>query len=154
MFDTISGLPVHALVVHAVVVLLPLMAVLSVLVAAVPKWRKYLSWVVLGNASVLVAAFVAKQSGEALRARLGGEIAKNHAQWGNLVPFFAFFLLVASVIAWWATRRGGVRVPNSIGLVGVAAVAAVAMTVVTGDTGARAVWETTIAHTSPPAGDR
>ena len=37
MFDTIAGLPVHALVVHGVVVLLPLMSLVTVVWAFVPS---------------------------------------------------------------------------------------------------------------------
>ena len=118
--------------------------------AAVPKWRKAAKWVVGANFLVLIASFVAKESGEQLQERLGGQIAHQHGQYGNLVPIFAFLLLLASALVWWATSRGGSLVPVSIALVSVAALAAVAMTVITGDTGARAVWETTIAHTQAP----
>ena len=38
VFDTVLGLPVHALVVHGVVVLLPLMAIITAVVACVPRW--------------------------------------------------------------------------------------------------------------------
>jgi len=37
---TINGLPLHPLLVHAVVVLLPLAAVGSIIIAVVPKWRR------------------------------------------------------------------------------------------------------------------
>jgi hypothetical protein len=40
MFDTISGLPVHALVVHTVVVLLPLMSIVTVAIALRRRARK------------------------------------------------------------------------------------------------------------------
>ena len=37
MFDTIAGLPIHALVVHGVVVLLPLMAIATLVWAFRPQ---------------------------------------------------------------------------------------------------------------------
>lgn len=40
MFDLVNGLPVHPLVVHAVVVLLPLAIVGTILVAVRPTWRR------------------------------------------------------------------------------------------------------------------
>jgi len=90
MFDTIDGLPVHALVVHAVVVLLPLMAVLTIVVAVRRGLReRYSWWVLAGNVVVAGLTLVAKQSGEALRASLGGQIAKEHAALGTLLPWFA-----------------------------------------------------------------
>ncbi|MGI8613083.1 MAG: hypothetical protein ACR2KL_03925, partial [Nocardioidaceae bacterium] len=67
MFNTINGLPVHALAVHAVVVLVPLSALLGVLFV-VPRLR---SWsrlpLPLVALAAVVATFVARQSGQALR---------------------------------------------------------------------------------------
>jgi len=98
MFDTIDGLPVHALVIHAVVVVLPLMAVLTIVVAVRRGLReRYSWWVLAGNVVVAGLTLVAKQSGEALRASLGGQIAKEHAALGTLLPWFALFLVLASV---------------------------------------------------------
>src|SRR3954449_264738 len=70
MFDTISGLPVHALVVHAVVVLLPLMSLVTIAVAVRRSWRSAAPWVVLADAAVVALAFAAKESGEVLQERL------------------------------------------------------------------------------------
>ncbi len=44
MFDTFQGLPVHALIVHATVVLLPLMCLVTVLVAVRPRLRAKYAW--------------------------------------------------------------------------------------------------------------
>ena len=38
--DNLFGLPAHPLVVHAAVVLLPMAAIATVVVAAVPRWRR------------------------------------------------------------------------------------------------------------------
>ena len=67
MLDTVLGLPVHAIAVHAAVVLVPLMAVLTVLVAVLRRWRVRAAWpVVAGNVLVLVAL---------VRRRSGGLVA-------------------------------------------------------------------------------
>lgn len=153
MFDTIAGLPVHPLVVHAVVVLLPVMALVSIAVAVRPQWRSAARWVVLANAVVFAMSFVAKESGEKLQGRLGGEIAEEHAEYGDVLPLFALGLLLATAVLWYATTRGGIVVPVSVVLVVLAAVAAIGWTVVTGDTGARSVWENKIAGTTAPADD-
>ena len=73
MFDTIFGLPVHILVIHAVVVLVPLCAV-GVIVAAVSQtWRERLAVPIVVLLTVAVAsAFVAKLSGQKLYDRLVG----------------------------------------------------------------------------------
>src|SRR2546423_1396927 len=104
MFDLVNGLPVHALVVHAVVVLLPLLSVITVLFVIRPKWRPELPWAILGNAGAFLASFVAKQSGEKLQARLSAltnqSVASHHAALGRDLQYFAFAQLVASIVAW------------------------------------------------------
>ena len=54
----ISGLPLHALVVHAAVVLGPLAAVAAVVLALVPAWRWAARWPALGLAVAAVASTV------------------------------------------------------------------------------------------------
>src|SRR3954449_10864807 len=101
MFDTIAGLPVHVLVVHAVVVLLPLMSVVTIAVAVRRRWRSAAPWVVLADAVVVVLAFAAKESGEVLQKRLSQftpDVAHDHAEHGQFVPYFAVALLVAAVL--------------------------------------------------------
>ena len=44
MFNTFQGLPLHPLVVHATVVLVPLMCLLTVLVAVRPVLRGKFAW--------------------------------------------------------------------------------------------------------------
>jgi hypothetical protein len=48
MLDTFNGLPLHPLVVHAVVVLLPLSVVGAIVVALRPAWRQTYGWLVAG----------------------------------------------------------------------------------------------------------
>lgn len=148
MFDTVSGLPVHALVVHAVVVLLPLMSLASVAVAVRKQWGRAAKWVVVGNVVVVAISFVAKQSGEELQERLGDEVAEQHSEYGDVLPWFAVALLLASVVVWYASTRTGAVVTVSIVLVALAAVGALTWTFLTGDSGARSVWEGRIAGTS------
>ena len=141
MFDKILGLPVHVLVIHAVVVLLPLMALLSIVTAVRPGLRERFTWWVTGaNALVFGLTLVAKESGQALRTALGGQVAKEHADLGTVLPYFALFLAVTSVGV-GVTRRN-----KSLGRVAVvftiiASIASIVWTVRTGDAGARAVWE-------------
>ncbi len=153
MFDTVSGLPVHVLVVHAVVVLLPLMAIVTVAVAVVPRWRRAAPVAVAGDAVVLGLAWVATESGENLQARLqqlsGSPVAQEHADRGDLVPWFALALLVAAVLA-WAGRRIAVLVPVSIVATVLAGAAAIGWVFLTGESGAEAVWSELIRNTRAP----
>ncbi len=154
VFDTVNGLPVHALVVHAVVVLLPLMSLLTFLVAVRPKWRHSAGLVVVADAVVLGLTLVARMSGLALQSRLGqitGTLpAQRHGQIGRLMPWFAVALLIAAVVVWLAHRRGGPFVPAGIVLSAVAGLVATGMVVVAGDTGARALWGVTVQNTHAP----
>jgi len=151
MFDTINGLPVHALVVHAVVVLLPLMSIVTVAVALRPVWRRYAPAVVVLNAAVLVAAYVAKESGERLQGRLqqfDPTVAQDHSQKGALVPYVALGVLVAAVLV-WLTSRSARFVPIAVVVAVVAGATGIGWTYVVGESGARAVWEQPIANTKP-----
>lgn len=144
MFDTIAGLPLHPLVVHAVVVLLPLMSAVTVAVALRPAWRALASWVVVADALVVICAFVAKQSGEAFQHRLsvirgGAPVAATHGREGSLVPLFALALLAAALVVWLARRRAALTLA-SIVLAVVTGLAAVGWTVVVGHSGAADVW--------------
>lgn len=178
MLDTVSGLPVHALVLHAAVVLLPLMALLTLAFTLRPRWRSGLPWVILGNLVTLGAVYATVESGEKLQSRLnaafGRETAVDHGELGASLPYFAIALLVASVLAYLLVGRAARRGRSSadwddtdhrparasipavilaVTLVLVSGAAATAWTVRVGDSGAKAVWEDTIANTETPAGN-
>jgi hypothetical protein len=176
MFDTISGLPVHALVVHAAVVLLPLMALVTIAFTVRPRWRPGLPWAILGNLVAMGTAYVAAESGGNLQTRLsvqaGQEIAAEHGDLGSVLPNFGIGLVVASVLAYLLVGRTGrarqsahgwdesgssrARRPSAVatGLAVLLVVGAGAATTYwtyrVGDSGAKAVWQDTIANTKAP----
>jgi hypothetical protein len=140
MFDTITGLPLHPLVIHGVVVGVPLMAVLTVLVAVRKDLRERFAWWVAGaNFLLFLLTLVAKQSGEALQQAKGGQLAIEHGQLGSLLPWFVLALTAASA-AVAGTSRNRALGPIAVVVAIIAAVAAVYWTVRTGDAGARSVW--------------
>ncbi len=137
---TVSGLPLHPLVIHAVVVLLPLLALVTIVLAARPGLRDgRIWWVVAANAVMTGVTLLAKESGESLQKSLGGQIAQDHGKLGELMPIFAGVLFLASA-AMALTRRSKVLGTVASVVSVVAAVAAVVWTVRTGDSGARAVY--------------
>lgn len=154
MFDTVNGLPLHPLVVHAVVVLVPLMAVLTFLVALLARWRRFAPLALGADVVVLGLAFVATQSGEALQSRLSSvssqPVAVEHAEHGDAVPFVVLGLVAAAVLVVLARRWGGVLVPVSVVAAAVAGAVAIGWVVVTGESGAAAVWEDLISNTRAP----
>lgn len=105
---TVDGIPLHPLVVHAVVVLLPLAAVGAVLVAVRPAWRARFGVPVLLIALVGVATVpVATLSGQQLRDGLPGPnslIAEHEARGLTLLPVAIAFLVLLAV-AVLAERR-------------------------------------------------
>src|SRR5262245_20255822 len=95
MFDTVNGLPLHPLVVHAIVVLLPIAAVGTIVIALAPRWRRRYGWIVVAAAAVSTALIpVDTQSGEALEQRVGNP--GEHAEVGGQLIWFAIPLLIMS----------------------------------------------------------
>ena len=140
MFDTITGLPLHPLVIHGVVVGVPLLAVLTVLVAVRKDLRERFAWWVAGaNFLLFLLTLVAKQSGEALQQAKGGQLAIEHGQLGSVLPWFVLALTAASA-AVAGTSRNRALGPIAVVVAIIAAAAAVYWTVRTGDAGARSVW--------------
>ena len=143
--EEVWGLPLHPLVIHAVVVLVPLTAVGAVIMALRPRFTKRFGVIVVIGAIVsTVSAFLAKQSGETLaRTR---PVSGEHVMAGEVVPLpvlgFAVLLTV-----FWLFDRGvpGNRVrPVWLKLLAVvvvaAAVACTYLVVISGHTGALSVW--------------
>ena len=110
LFDTILGLPLHPLVVHGAVVLLPLAALSLVVAALWPWWRsRALAASVVALTVALAAAVLAKESGEALAGRVG--LPVEHAAWADrLVPVAAVTWLAAAAWLLLSRRRGAARV--------------------------------------------
>jgi hypothetical protein len=132
--DTVNGLPLHALVLHATVVLIPLAGLLGV-VFAVPRLR---AWATVPLPLVAVAAavlaLVTAASGQNLKeaggqggAGLGGPVLdlveEHHDLAQQLVVMtliYAAVAVVAAVVAWRAQRRAadsgtGERTDGSVG---------------------------------------
>jgi uncharacterized membrane protein len=148
MFDLINGVPVHPLVVHAVVVLLPLAIIGTIAIVVRPQWRRrYGPLVVLGALAATVLIPVATSSGEALQERVGNP--GDHAELGDQLIWFAIPLLVLSAALVYLDRRktqGKPPVgPHSLTtvvavLAVVSALAAGVQVYRVGDSGARAAW--------------
>jgi uncharacterized membrane protein len=160
VFEKVMGLPMHVLVIHFVVVLVPLLAVASIVYAVVPRLRSRVGWVAgLLAIGAPILAFVAKQSGEAFKDALvaqgvTGEFLapiNTHQSYGDLLFWFTLGLGVATLVL-LAVTGGNARVENVPTWVGqVLSVVVIALAVasgiyvyLTGDSGARAVWEGTL----------
>lgn len=154
-----AGLPLHVLLVHAVIVLTPLVGLILVVLAAWPAARRVL-WLpaLIGAALLLPLGLVTVEAGKWLEARVPeAPLIQQHTGMGEeLTPWLIGLLVVAVLIAGWAlveradARRSsgpmprGARIGVAIVLVGASLVVAVGSTwtlVRIGEAGSRAVWE-------------
>ncbi|GAB3853181.1 DUF2231 domain-containing protein [Dactylosporangium cerinum] len=151
MLDTINGVPVHPLVVHAVVVLLPLAALGVVATAVRSAWLARFGSVVVATAALAVVTIpLATASGDRLEARVGNPGL--HAELGDTLLWFALPLLAVAVVLVWRRRRSAAADPASpragrpvvtatVSILAVVlAVADLVQVYRVGDSGARAAW--------------
>jgi uncharacterized membrane protein len=157
---TVGGLPVHPLLVHAVVVLIPLTTLTAIAVAVRGPWRRGGSLLVaLGAVVSLVAAFLAMQAGEQLLEALsaGGHLSPNfdsHDKWGTYTWYATIPFAVLAVVSALLARRtrpapahsGSTATTTGVGaavlawLTVLAGIVAVVFCFLAGDSGSRAVW--------------
>ncbi len=108
---TITGIPAHALLVHAIVVLAPLIAVLAILCAVWPAARRRLVWLVAALAAVnLVLTPLTTEAGEWLynKKPQPSAILREHAERGDWMNYFSLGLMVvalALVVLHWLENR-------------------------------------------------
>jgi len=148
IFDLITSLPLHPLIVHVVVIVLPVAALAIVVLVFVPKIRPY--YLIPTLVALLVgagAAFVAEQSGAQLQNRVGSP--GEHAELGENVVPVALALFGVSVVWAYAPRmfRTWPKFLTRLLELGVIVLAglAIVFTVLAGHSGASASWENRIA---------
>jgi uncharacterized membrane protein len=141
----LGGLPIHPLVVHAAVVMIPLAAV--ALLAGVILYRRIPQ--VFGAAVIIawvaaLSAFLASQSGEALAGEIG--ITSTHQQWGELMGQLTIATAVVATLTWFIRRRGW-KILSLIGTLAtfIAAPALLVVVFLAGHSGAQATWGATLA---------
>lgn len=103
IFESVAGLPLHPLIVHFAVVLVPLAALFLVVLVIVPRWAtKYgpIALITLGLGTA--AAFVAVESGQALAAVIGEPPV--HGVIGRIAPWLAVALFVLA-LTWLVVQR-------------------------------------------------
>lgn len=142
--DSIAGLPLHPLVVHGPVVLLPLAALGFLVVAFVRRWRAaYSALVALGASAGAAFAIVAKETGESLAEVTKLPVA--HERWADLLVAASVGFAVLTWAFWFLQRAGAKArwarfVTPLVVLTAVAALVVLVLTVLTGHSGAQAVW--------------
>jgi len=173
VLDTIGGIPLHPLIVHAVVVLVPLASLLLLLAAVSPRIRHWAG--LLTPITATIALFLtplASQSGEALQRRVQSSPAlQDHVELGDSLVFFVFVVAVLAWALWFLDRRARAsdtatgtaadgaatrRSPLLTAVIVLSVLAVVATTVevvLIGHSGAEATWSKVGATTPTGGGD-
>jgi hypothetical protein len=150
----VGGLPLHPLVVHAIVILVPLTAGAIVLGTIWPAARRRLGIVTpLAGLLLVILVPIAVAAGQSLEAVVGPRpgVLEHASLGGMLLPWvIAMFLASAAQWAWHRRRvahaaaehaRRDALITIGIGAIAIiAAVGAVVMVVLIGESGSRAVW--------------
>jgi uncharacterized membrane protein YfcA len=176
VLDTVFGLPIHPLVVHATVVIVPLAAVLVLLSALWPAARARLGIVTPALALAgLVLVPLSTQSGESLAHRVPpNALVERHAELGDGLLVWVLGLAVAATAYYLITRRRAARslsaaaapaaqrgaagprwlAPVVIALMVLTSVGTIVQVVRIGHSGAQAAWHKVGTTTPTRGGDR
>jgi hypothetical protein len=154
VLDTWLGLPVHVLVVHAVVVLVPLAAIGALIMVFRPAFSRRFGVIVVIVAVVgLIGSILARFSGEQLAGRVG--FPDPHSELGAVLPAIVGVFTVVTLVFWLFDRGvpGNRARPAWLkvmaALVAIVAIAAVVWTIRVGHSGTEATWKSVIDNTRP-----
>lgn len=160
--EELFGLPAHSLLIHAPITLLPIVALITVVLAVRPSWRRRTGWwMVAAIFAVLGMIFAARSSGQAFNEAFAGEVdVSKHESLAN-VTFVLTILWFVTYLALTVYERRAAAPSSSVemrdagiaqtaaithGLAALAALLAVLATIWlirTGHEGATRVWKTT-----------
>lgn len=157
----INNLPVHPLIVHATVVLIPLASFLALAYALVPRWRWSTRWSMTGTSlAALAAVLLTYFSGKSLLDELSRDnpqmrtLAQSHTEQAEVL-FYLTIVFTAVVLLSSFTLGGpsalasgrGARSRQTpliewtmVAMLVIFSVSLILMTFQTGEAGARLVW--------------
>ena len=174
MFDQLFDLPAHPLLIHAPIVLLPIAAILTIVLAFKPAWRRRAGWFPFSGVLVVtVLLFGAKESGESFTDAFDSAFGEGaididrHEELGNMTFVLTLVWLAAmfALTMWEAVQRRGATDASgttdtalttspyvSYGLSALASLFAVLATIWlirTGHEGAEVVWSPVVPQLFP-----
>jgi uncharacterized membrane protein len=143
--SSIFGLPIHPLIVHATVVIVPSAALAVLLAAVVPRFRAWAGPLPMVLALVgLVLAPLSTATGENLEHQVGqSNLVEKHAALGDTLVWVMIPLAVTAVAMWWLARRGstGRGLTTAVSVLAVlASIGTVVDVGLIGHSGAEAAW--------------
>lgn len=142
VFDLFLGLPLHPLVVHAAVILIPMAALAAIAAAIRPGISRKYGAVIIGIAVIgQLSSFLAKSTGQEFVERLGIDIER-HVSFGENAPLTSLPLLALVVLLYRVDKKRSSKGQRKIIaiLTVLAAIFAAGYMVLTGHSGAEAVW--------------
>lgn len=141
----LAGLPLHPLLVHGAVVLVPLVAIGALVMSYLPSFSRRHGKIILGLAVVAqISVFLAKISGEAFEDILNKSVER-HAELGEIAPFVTIPMVILIYLRWRMDRAGStfgsvvIRRLTSVALVAASLISIVFIFLV-GHSGAESVW--------------
>jgi hypothetical protein len=104
---TLNGLPAHILLVHAIVVLLPLAALLLVLCALWPAVRRKLAGAnAVLSIVVVILVPITTDAGEWLERRVAPTpLVRAHTELGDTALYVTVPVMLLAAIVWWRQRE-------------------------------------------------
>jgi uncharacterized membrane protein len=158
--DNVFGLPVHPLIVHATVVVVPTAALAVALYALWPRFRAWSGWAPLAlSVAAVVLTPLSTSSGESLEHRLGhSALIEKHSHLADLLIWWVVPLAVLAAVLFWWHRTDTTRRPAAVQAVLAALCVAVAVgtlvqVVLIGHSGAKSAWGDTPAASSQSPGE-
>ena len=140
-----AGLPLHPLLVHSAVVLVPLVAIGALVMSYLPSFSRRHGKIILILAVIAqISVFLAKMSGEAFAEILDKNVEK-HAELGEITPLVTLPMVVLIYLRWRMDRSGStfgsvvIRRLTSLALI-VASVVSLVVIFLVGHSGASSVW--------------
>lgn len=150
MPDTVGGLPLHPLIVHATVVAAPTAALAVLLAALWPWFRRWAGLLPLGITVAAVVLYpITTSSGDALEKVVGADpqIERHSHLADGLLPWLVGLLVAAVAVTWlwWRERSAAGPLPmTAVAVVALLAVVTGAGTVQQvvriGHSGAKSAW--------------
>ncbi|AXT84809.1 hypothetical protein C6I20_06120 [Aeromicrobium sp. A1-2] len=154
------GLPLHPLIVHATVVIIPTAAVVVLLAALWPRFRQWAGPLPVATSLVgLILVPLSTSTGETLERHVerSAQLREHTHLADGLLPWMIGLTVVASIgyaLYWRSAREGSVRraFTMAVAVLAIAAAAGTAVQVARiGHSGAEAAWADTSMSAAPPS---
>src|SRR5689334_1052416 len=157
MLDTFQGLPVHALIVHATVVVLPLTALAVALAAVYPRFRNWIGWYPpVAAVSCIVLLQLTVMSGNKLFSRFEkvhgvSKDLEHHKSLAHLLIWLVIPMAVIAVVGYFVQRKDDAS-KLVVGVVAALAVASAGSVMVDvaliGHAGTTSAWKPIVENTN------